>query len=142
MALKNLETPLTAAEEEALAIAAQQLSLNPQAWDKIIEPELMNMVQANQALAKQFPAIKTQLDNLSNIPSYLIPTPEEIDAVVPITATQPKIRPIPKINPEDLKSNEIPNMAIRVFSTPQTSTKVKQLNRLEQLWQFLNQPLN
>jgi hypothetical protein len=143
LAIKNLETPLKKEEEKSLSIAAQQFDLNPQAWDSIIEPELMTMIHRNQALADQFQTIKSKVDNLSTIPLNLIPTKEELDNVLPMVAAQAKQRPIPNINPQDLKkNNEITNMAIRLMSTSESSTTVKKLNSLEKLWQFLNQPLN
>ncbi len=141
LAVKNLETPLTKEEEASLSIAAQQFSVNPNGWDIIIQPELMTMINGNQALARQFQTIKTKLDNLSTIPSNLIPTTEELDTVLPVVASQPKKFPLPNPNPPE-KSNEITNVALRVMLTSESSTTVKKLNSLDKLWQFLNQPIN
>ena len=141
LAVKNIETPLNKEEEASLSTAAQQFLANAQGWDIIIEPELMKMINGNPALDQEFQKIKSKLDNLSTIPANLIPTTEELDSILPATSQEPKIFAPPNIKPQDLKNNDITNMAIRVMLNSKSSTTVKKLNRLEKLWEFLNQPI-
>ncbi|MEH1951909.1 MAG: hypothetical protein V7K77_33900 [Nostoc sp.] len=145
LALKDSETPLSDTEQSDLSHAAEQLSANPnnpKAWEILIEPRLLVMIQANEPLNQRFQAAKSQLDNLGDtIPLNLLPSEAELEQALPKQKPQPITRAIPQVSSSDLRSNEITNMAIRVMATPNPSETAKKLSSFEQFQQFLNQNL-
>ncbi|BAZ48637.1 hypothetical protein NIES4103_12450 [Nostoc sp. NIES-4103] len=142
LALKDSATFLSETEKSDLYQAAEQLSANPKAWEVLIEPRLLVMIQANEPLNQRFQAAKSQLDNLGDqIPVNLLPSEAELEQAAPKQKPQPITRAIPQVSSSDLKSNEITNMAIRVLATPNPAETAKKLSGFEQLQQFLNQNL-
>ena len=142
LALKDSETPLSDTEQSDLSQAAEQLSANPKAWEILIEPRLLAMLEANKPLNQRFQATKSQLDNLGDtMPLNLLPSEAEVEQAAPKQKPQPTTRAIPQVSSSDLRSTEITNMAIRVMATPNPSETAKKLNSFEQLQQFLNQNL-
>ncbi|MBD2214091.1 hypothetical protein H6G27_30125 [Nostoc linckia FACHB-104] len=142
LALKDSETPLSETEQSDLSQVAEQLSANPKAWEILIEPRLLAMIQANEPLNQRFQAAKSQLDNLGDtVPLNLLPSEAELEQVAPKQKPQVVTRGIPQVSSSDLRSNEITNMAIRVMTTPNPSETAKKLSRFEQFQQFLNQNL-
>ncbi|MEH1855702.1 MAG: hypothetical protein V7L11_29485 [Nostoc sp.] len=142
LALKDSETSLSDREQADLFQAAEQLSANPKAWEILIEPRLLGMLQANEPLNQRFQAAKSQLDNLGDtIPINLLPSEAELEQAAPKQKPQPTTRAIPQVSSSDLRSNEITNMAIRVMATPNPSEIAKKLSSFEQFQQFLNQNL-
>lgn len=140
LALKDSETPLSDREQSDLYQVAEQLSANPKAWEILIEPRLLVMIQANEPLNQRFKAVKYQLDNLGDtMPLNLLPSKAELEQAVPKQKPQPTTRAIPQVSPSDLRSNEITNMAIKVLAAPNPSETAKKLSSFEQLQQFLNQ---
>ncbi|WP_448266407.1 hypothetical protein [Nostoc sp. DSM 114159] len=140
LALKDSEIPLSDTEQSDLSQAAEQLSANPKAWEVLIEPRLLVMIQANEPLNQRFQAAKSQLDNLGDtIPLNLLPSEAELEQAVPKQKPQPITRAIPQVSSSDLRSNEITNMAIKVLATPNPSETAKKLSSFEQFQQFLNQ---
>ncbi|MBN4004792.1 hypothetical protein [Nostoc sp. LPT] len=142
LALRDSEIPLSDTEQSDLSQAAEQLSANPKAWEILIEPRLLVMIQANEPLNQRFQAAKSQLDNLGDtIPLNLLPSEAELEQAVPKQKPQPITRAIPQVSSSDLRSNEITNMAIKVLATPNPSETAKKLSSFEQFQQFLNQNL-
>ncbi|MBD2254641.1 hypothetical protein [Nostoc parmelioides] len=142
LALKDSETPLSDTEQSNLSHIAEQLSVNPKAWEILIKPRLLAMLETNEPLNQRFQAAKSQLDNLGDtMPLNLLPSEAEVEQVVPQQKLQPTTRAIPQVSSSDLRSNEITNMAIRVMATPNPSETAKKLSRFEQFQQFLNQNL-
>lgn len=143
LALRDSATPLNDTEKSDLSFAAEQLAANPKAWERLIEPRLLAMIQANEALNQRFQFIKFQLENLGDqIPQNLLPTEIELEQVAPAPKTQLIARAPLQVSPSDLKSSEITNMAIRVMSTSNPSETTKKLSRFEQFQQFLNQHIS
>lgn len=127
-AFKDLETPLSKDEQLAFTEIAEQLAANPDAWDVLIEPRLLEVVQANSKLRQLFDKNKSQLDNLKdNLLPDQLPSQEILDKVVPIPRNQIEVRVIPIFNPDDFKSDEIVNMVIRVMETPNPLETSKKL---------------
>jgi len=141
LALKKLETPLSDTEQSALSQAAEQLYANPNAWDLLIEPPLLAMIQANESLNQLYKIAKSQLDALRDeIPSHLLPTQAEFEAVIPTNQSPVKRGKLP-VN-DGYKSNEINNVAINILSTANPVETAKKLSRIEQLQQFLQQSIS
>ncbi|GBE93170.1 hypothetical protein [Nostoc cycadae] len=143
LALKDSKNPLNEAEKSDLSQAAEQLVANSKAWEGLIEPRLLAMIQANEALNHNFQVIKTQIENLGDtIPLNLLPTEIELEQAAPVPKTQLIPRAPLQVSSSDLKSDEITNMAIRVLSTNNPSETTKKLSRFEQFQQFLNQQIS
>jgi hypothetical protein len=143
LALKDSERPLTNTEKSDLSQAAEQIAANPKAWEELIEPRLLAIIQANEALNQSFQVIKSQLENLGDaIPLNLLPTENELEQVAPSLTTQLTPRAPLQVSASDLKSSEITNMAIKVLSTPDPSETTKKLSRFEEFQQFLNQHIS
>lgn len=143
LALRYSATPLSDTEKSDLSFAAEQLAANPKAWERLIEPRLLAMIQANEALNQRFQLIKSQLESLGEkIPQNLLPTEIELEQVAPAPKTQLIARAPLQVSPSDLNSSEITNMAIRVMLTPEPSETTKKLSRFEQFQQFVNQHIS
>ena len=142
LALRDLETPLSTDEQSALCEAAEQLSLNPNAWESFIEPNLLAVVQANSSLNQLYQTALSQLNAVGgNIPRHLLPTEAELAQAVPAASEVTTRGFVPVSNETDSDSHEINNMAINILATPNPPATAKKLNRLAQLKQFLQQPL-
>ena len=122
--LPDLEPPLTASEQDSLKEVANQMCMDPDAWESDIEPELLNIVQANPGWSQLFAATKSKLDGL-NIPQELIPTPEEIELALPSDEEPPERGFEPEGDPDEDESNSIHNISVRILaaSNPQEVTK-------------------
>ena len=130
LALKNLESPLSEDEGKALAEVGQQLKSDPDDWD-FIEDNLMDIIQANDALKQLYQQTKAKLDALDRpIPSNLLPTDAELEK-------DPRARFEGK---PDKQSNEISHQTVKVLKTEKPEETAKKLPFLERLSQFLNQP--
>jgi hypothetical protein len=142
LALRELETPLTTDEQSALTEVAEQLSLNPNAWELFIEPNLLTVIQANPALNQRYQTTLSQLDALEgNIPNDLLPTDAELRQVAP-AASQVTTRGFAPVRDDsEFDSNEINNMvmAINILATPNPAETTKKLSRFEKLKQFIGQ---
>ncbi|NEO52897.1 MAG: hypothetical protein F6K54_07280 [Okeania sp. SIO3B5] len=136
LAIRELDTSLNAEEKNSLYIVAEQLSLRPTAWETDIQSNLMEIIYSNPPLNAVFQEIKSKLEKIDNIPKNLIPSQDELATVIP-TKIEPLKRPIIKLNPSDLKSNEITNMSIQIISSPEPSKTAKKISKLEQLLNFI-----
>ncbi len=139
LAIKELENPLNSEEKENLYIAAQQLSLDPSAWEEDIKPSLMEIINNNSSLNTVFQNINSKLEKIDEIPQDLIPNTEEMAAVTPTEENQPLERPIPDIDSDDLASNEITNAAIQIILSPEPSETVKKISKFDKLMNLINQ---
>ena len=135
LTLKNLENPLSPAEQTALNKAGKQLKADPDDWE-FIESGLMTAVEANPSLNQLYQAAKAQLDAVDgNIPPDLLPTKTELEQVLPAVSKREK-RPWFEGKPDE-KSDEILNIAVNILTNPDPADTTKKLNSLEKLWQFL-----
>lgn len=142
IALNELETPLSPDEESALSDVAAQLSLDPDAWESDIEPNLIAIIEANPNLHQLYQAAKNQLDEVNgDIPKDLLPTQSELEQVAPTTAEVATRGFDPETDESDFYSNEINNMVISILATPKPTETTKKLSRFERLKQFLRQPV-
>ncbi len=139
LALKDLDT-LSEDERKSLRDTADKLYLEPDNWQER-ESELLTTIQANSRFKLLYQTYKSQLDAVQGeIPSHLLPTQAEVEAVIP-TNQSPVTRGKPPVN-DGYKSNEINNVAINVLSTANPVETAKKLSRIEQLQQFLQQSIS
>ena len=138
LALKDLDT-LSEDERASLRNTADQLQQDRDNWQDH-ESDLLTTIQANSQFNLLYQTYKSQLDAVQGeIPSDLLPTQAEVEQVAPIPNTQPRSRAPLQVNPSDLKSNEITNMAIRVLTTPNPVETTKKINSFKQIQNFLTQ---
>jgi hypothetical protein len=83
LALKDLETPLSKEEQEAFRNTAEQLQMDSQSWEDY-KLDFLTVIEANPTLNQLYQTALSQLNALSsNIPSDLLPTQAELEAVIP-----------------------------------------------------------
>jgi hypothetical protein len=139
LALKDLDT-LNEHERASLRDTAYKLHLEPDNWQEH-ESELLTTIQANSRFNFLYQTYKSQLDAVQEeIPSHLLPTQAEVEAVIPQTQSPVERGKLP-IN-DGYKSNEINNVAINILSTANPVETAKELSRIEQLKQFLQQSIS
>jgi hypothetical protein len=139
LALKELET-LSEPERASLRNTADKLHLEPDNW-KDHESDLLTTIQANSQFNLLYQTYKSQLDAVKGeIPSHLLPTQAEFEAVIPTNQSPVERGKLP-VN-DGYKSNEINNVAINVLSTANPVETAKKLSRIEQLQQFLQQSIS
>lgn len=138
LALNELETPLSSDEESGLSDIAAQLSLDPDAWESDIEPNLLGIIEANPNLHQLYQAAKSQLDGVNgDIPKDMLPTQSELEKVVPAIADVTTRGFDPDAGESDFHSNEINNMVIGILATPKPTETTKKITRFDKLKQFL-----
>lgn len=79
LALQELNTPLSDTEKQTLTEVADQLDLQPKAWESFTEPLLVKMITSNPQLNQKYQFYKSKLDSLGNINEDLLPTATEIE---------------------------------------------------------------
>lgn len=133
LALKDLDT-LSEDEQDSLRDTADRLYLEPDNW-KDRESDLLRIIQANPQFNLLYQTYKSQLDAVKGeIPSHLLPTQAEVEAVIP-TNPSPVTRGKLPVN-DGYKSNELQNVAINVLYANSVET-AKKLSPLEKLKQFI-----
>lgn len=138
LALKDLDA-LSEGERAFLRDTADKLQLEPDNWQEH-ESDLLKIIQANSQFNLLYQTYKSQLNAVKGeIPSHLLPTQAEVEAVIP-TNQIPVTRGKLPVN-DGYKSSEINNVAINVLSTANPVETAKKLDRIEQLKQFL-QPIS
>ena len=136
LTLNDLENPLSQAEKEALSDVADNLALDPDAWESEIEPELFANLEKNAALWKQFLDIKSRIEAVGEIPKELLPNLDDSAEVSNQTAVVTRgFAPVGEV--EEFETNEINNMALSVLSSPEPEETVKQVTKLGALKKFL-----
>lgn len=81
LALQELDTPLNEEEKNTLAEIADQLDVQPKAWESHTQPLLLKMIADNESLNHHYQAYKSKLDSLETIPTELLPTNTEIEQI-------------------------------------------------------------
>lgn len=139
LALKELDT-LTEDEQTSLRNTADKLYLKPDNWQDH-ESDLLTIIQANSQFNLLYQTYKSQLDAVQGeIPSHLLPTQAEVEAVILTNQSHVTRGKIP-VN-DGYKSNEINNVAINVLSTANPVETAKKLSSIEQLQQFIQQSIS
>ncbi|NEO10907.1 MULTISPECIES: hypothetical protein [unclassified Moorena] len=135
LALSDLDTPLSKAENKMLAEIGDQLDAQPLAWERYTKPKLLEMIAANPKLNQRYQSYYKQLDTTVDIPPDYIPTEAEIQPVNTPSRTSIMRGHKPKSSPTSY-DQQINNIVIVVSRTEQPEAAVKQLP-LEKLKQFL-----
>jgi len=133
LALKQLETPLTADEQADLDNVGKQLALDPDDWEYIQEG-LIAIIEKNPSLDQLYQTAKVQLEAIDgNIPSELLPTEQEREAELladenrePVTFGYSEGEP-------DRESDEILNVSIDVLTKENSAKTAKKLSFLQRI---------
>ncbi len=136
LALKELDTPLSEEEKKALAEIADQLDVQPKAWESFTKPLLLKMIADNELLNQRYQAYKSKLDSLETIPPELLPTVTEIEQLKrgETLATQKGFKP----QSEAIGYNQqINNVFLVISRSEQPEETVKKLSFTEKIKQFL-----
>lgn len=133
LALKQLETPLTAKERSSLKTTGQQLAIDPDDWD-YIQKRLMAIVAQNPDLDRLYQTAKTQLEAIDgNIPPELLPTQAEKEAeLLANNKREPKTFGYQEGEP-DRESDEILNIAINVLTKEDSAKTAQNLSFLQRI---------
>jgi len=133
LALKQLETPLTADERAKLKTKGQQLALDPDDWDYIQEG-LMAIVEQNPSLDRLFQTAKMQLQAIDgNIPIELFPTEQEKEAELLANQKRELVTFGYREGEPDKTSDEIRDIVIDVLTQAEPTTKAKNLNFIQRI---------
>ena len=137
IALSDLQDPLSTLDISRLEEIAAQLYLSPETWESHSLPILLDVLKNTPRLEHFYNTSRSQLMAEGMIPSELIPTQAELEAVLPQSQDN-NSRGIPPITTsKDSQSHEIMNIAVAVFASETPSQSAKKLSRLNQLKQFL-----
>jgi len=137
LALKQLETPLTADEQADLDNVGKQLKLDPDDWEYIQEG-LIAIIEKNSSLNQLYQTAKAQLEAIDgNIPPELLPTEQEQEAELlanekrePVTFGYCEGEP-------DRESDEILNVSIDVLTKENSAKTAKKISFLQRIQAFL-----
>lgn len=136
LALQELDTPLSEEEKKALAEIADQLDVQPKAWESFTQPLLLKMIAANESLNQSYKAYKTKLDSLETIPSDLLPTVTEIEQIKSSDTLAVKRGYKPQSEATGY-NQQINNAVIVISRSEQPEEAVKKLSFTEKLKQLL-----
>jgi len=137
LALKQLETPLTADERAKLKTKGQQLALDPDDWDYIQEG-LMAIVEQNPSLDRLFQTAKMQLQAIDgNIPIELLPTRQEKEAELFVDDKREPVSFGYFEGEPDRESDEILTTAINVLTKEDSAKTAKKLSFLQRMQNYL-----
>jgi hypothetical protein len=133
LALKQLETPLSADEQAVLENVGKQLELDPDDWEYIKEG-LVAIIEKNPSLDQLYQTAKAELEAIDgNIPPELLPTEQEQEAELladenrePVTFGYFEGEP-------DRQSDEILNVSIKVLTKKDSAKTAKKLSFLKRL---------
>ena len=137
LALQELEMPLNEEEKKTLKEIADQLDVQPKAWESFTQPLLLKMIGGNELLNQRYQVYKLKLDSLETIPTELLPTVTEIEQIKSgeMLATTKGF----KSQSEATGYNQQINNAVIVISrSKQPEETVKKLSFTEKIKQFLH----
>lgn len=135
LALRELDTPLTQEEKKILREIADQLDIQPKAWESFTEPLLLKMIAANPPLNQSYQLYKTKLDSLATIQVDLLPTTSEIEQLKPSNTRSTKgFKPQTEAT---AYNQQINNAVILIGRSEQPEESVKKLS-LEKVKQILD----
>lgn len=141
LALQDLEAPLSDREQSGLADVADQLYLDPDAWESDIKPSVLATIQENASLSRLYEDAKSRLDAVGHIPLDLLPTEAELEQASPNSGKMLARGFDPEGDPSDYNSHEITNVAVNVLSAASPTEMSQKLGYFEKLKQFLLQPI-
>ncbi|NEO42270.1 MAG: hypothetical protein F6J90_40505 [Moorea sp. SIOASIH] len=135
LALTDLDTPLSQAENKSIKEIGDQLDAQPLAWERYTKPKLLEMIAANPELNQRYQTYYNQLDTKVDIHPDYLPTEAEIQPVNTPSSVWGMKGHKPKSSPTGYEQ-QINNIVIVVSRTEQPEAAVKELP-LDKLKQFL-----
>ncbi|MEQ8386191.1 MAG: hypothetical protein RH949_27915 [Coleofasciculus sp. A1-SPW-01] len=136
LALEELDTSLSQSEKKMLAEIADQLDVQPKAWESFTQPLLLKMIADNELLNQRYQTYKSKLDSLETIPSELLPSVTEIEQIKD-GATLANTKGFKPKSEATGYNQQINNAVIVISRSEQPEATVKKLSFTEKLKQFL-----
>lgn len=138
LALSDLKTPLSNEEKAGLVNVADQLYLDPDAWESDIEPNLLAIIHSNPNLNKLFQEMQTKLEliDIETLREYL-PSEAELEQAIP-SNQRAVTRGFEPGGDSFGKSLEINNMTIRVLSSPEPENTSRKLSDFDKIKEQIN----
>jgi hypothetical protein len=137
LALQELDTPLNEQEKNTLAEIADQLDVQPKAWESFTQPLLLKMIGDNESLNQRYQTYKSKLDSLETIPSELLPTVTEIEQIKS-SETLAATRGFQPQSEATGYNQQINNVVIVVSRSEQPEEAVKKLSLKEKFKHLLS----
>jgi hypothetical protein len=133
LALKDLDQPLSDAEQANLEQVGQQLYLAPDDWE-FIEKSLKQVIEGNDSLNQRYQIAKTKLDAMAgDFPADLFPTETELKAELAM-ANFPEKRGFKPGKPsQDDNEAIINNVVVPVLRDDNPPDRAKNLSFLDRL---------
>lgn len=136
LALEELDTPLSQEEKQDLAEIADQLDVQPKAWESHTKPLLLKTIASNASLNQRYQTYKSKLDSLETIPSEFLPTVTEVEQLKS-GGTLAKTKGFKPQSEATGYNQQINNAVIAISRSEQPEATVKKLSFTEKLKQFL-----
>lgn len=145
LALQDFSGQWTDEDKQKLQDMAKDLGLKQKSpkkleiWEKYTKPSLLTIIQGNKELNKSYQFYKNKLDKLPEIPTTLVPQPDEINNFL-ISHGSSTISRGFKPKGEPLKYKwQLENIVIVVNQEKSPEKVVKELKFLDRVKQFLEQ---
>lgn len=140
LALNDFSDSLTVPEQNALKEVGKQLKMQPNAWEKHLQPLLLKTIQSNPQLNSSYQFYRDQLTRL-DIPLELLPKNQEIYQLTP-TASDVEIRGFPNDEPPTGYEQQLNNIVIlvqKVCESDNSEEAVKKIGYLGRLKRFISE---
>ncbi|EDX77206.1 hypothetical protein MC7420_343 [Coleofasciculus chthonoplastes PCC 7420] len=137
LALEELDTSLSQSEKKTLAEIADQLDVQPKAWESFTQPLLLQMIADNELLNQRYQTYKSKLDSLETIPSELLPTVTEIEQLK-MGESLPMTRGYKPQTEATGYNQQINNVVIVISRSEHPEATVKKLSLIEKLKQLFD----
>jgi len=135
LALRELKSPLSEDELEALQNEGLALQTSPEYWEDI-EPALMAIVERNDELNQKFQFFKKVLESVEEIPEEILPTWEEIETELSYGDSDPVTF---NVDPDDNPDITPTIVAASTILTSSDSTDLVEMNFLQKSKQIVSQ---
>ncbi len=136
LALQELDKPLSQSEKKTLAEIADQLDVQPKAWESFTQPLLLKMIADNESLNQGYHVYKSKLDSLETIPSELLPSVTEIEQLK-MGESLPMTRGYKPQSEAIGYNQQINNVVIVISRSEHPESTVKKLSLIEKLKELL-----
>ncbi|MEQ8959538.1 MAG: hypothetical protein RLP02_16725 [Coleofasciculus sp. C2-GNP5-27] len=136
LALQELDKPLSQSEKKTLAEIADQLDVQPKAWESFTQPLLLKMIADKESLNQGYHVYKSKLDSLETIPSELLPSVTEIEQLK-MGESLPMTRGYKPQSEAIGYNQQINNVVIVISRSEHPESTVKKLSLIEKLKELL-----
>lgn len=144
LALRELKTPLSNNELEALKNEGFALETSPEYWEDI-EKALMAIIKKNEELNRGFQEIKKVLDSVEEVPPEIFPTWGELEEELPYEESHPVTFGVDTDYNFDITTTTVAASRILKFANPtELAQNLSCLKRLNEYYilEYIHQSIN